>query len=50
MNDECTKIKKEIDEIEKKWREDMKKPHGGGLNDGLNQKLLELRVKYRECN
>ncbi|KKN08634.1 hypothetical protein LCGC14_1054750 [marine sediment metagenome] len=50
MSDECIKIKKEIAEIEKKWREDIKKPHGGGLSDRLNQKLIELRIKYRDCS
>ena len=43
---ECDKILKQIKEIERKWKKDLKKPHGGGLSDKLNTNLIILRKMY----
>lgn len=40
-------VKKNIAELEKQWKVDLKKEHGGGLDSGLNQKLVALRIALR---
>ncbi len=41
------KVEVRIKEIEKLWKENMKKPHGGGLDAGLNLELINLRNMLR---
>ncbi len=36
-------IQVRIAEIEKLWKEDLKKHHGGGLVSSLNKELINLR-------
>ena len=36
-------VKVRIKEIEKLWKEEMKKHHGGGLVSSLNKELINLR-------
>ena len=44
MTKEIEQIKANIVKIEKEWKEDIKKEHGGGLDSGINATLIKLKI------
>ncbi len=37
-------IKVRIEEIKRLWKEDIKKPNGGGLGSKINMELINLKI------
>lgn len=44
MTPNINKIKANIKKIERAWKADLKKEHGGGLDSKQNEKLIKLRI------
>ncbi len=44
MKSNIEKIKINIKKIERAWKKDMKKEHGGGLDSKQNERLMKLRI------
>ncbi len=42
--DGVKKLKSNIEKIERKWKKQMKDPNSGGLDSGINRKLIQLRI------
>jgi len=44
MTSDIDKIKANIKKIERAWKADMKKEHGGGLDSKQNEKWMKLKI------
>lgn len=44
MTSDVDEIKANIKKIERAWKADMKKEHGGGLDSKQNEKWMKLKV------
>ena len=44
MTSDIDKIKANIRKLERMWKKDLKKEHGGGLDSKQNEKLMKLRI------